>query len=171
MNWFKRTREVPRQHLERGDLVLFEPDGTAGAKLIEVLTHSHYHHVALYDGDGQVIEAMPSGVRSYPIGARPVIGLRPPVDAEQKHTAIEWAHAQIGDPYDTRGLFLIAVDRMLPKLREGNPRSKRYTCAVFVSEAYHHAGVELLPGRDWNNIVPGDFLALRKESPEKVVAD
>lgn len=169
--YFKHTREISESDLEHGDLVLFAPDGSLNATLIQILTRSHYHHVALFDGDGMVIEAMPGGVRRYPLGDRAGIGLRLPVKSAQKRDAITWAREQIGDPYDMRSLPLVAFDRIFPKARPQNPNAHRYTCAVFVAEAYHHAGVELLPGRDYNDILPGDFLELLHEAPKRVSAD
>ena len=172
----KTTEKVPVSDLQRGDLVLFEPDGTIGSTLIDIATHSHYHHIALFDGDdaegaNMVIEAMPGGVRHYPIGPRKVIGLKLAVALPQKLIAIQWAKSKIGDPYDTRGVIMIGVDRVFPHLRDGNPAANRYSCAVFISEAYHHAGIELLPGRDWNDLVPGDFLQLLQKEPVFALPD
>lgn len=154
---------------ERGDIILFDPDGSVGSFLIDVVTHSHYHHIALYDGDGMVIEAMPGGVRNYPLGKRKVIGIRPAVALPQKLIAIGWAHSKIGDPYDHRALLMIGLDRVFPHMRDSNPSASRFICAVFISEAYHHAGIDLLPGKDWNDLVPGDFTELLEKTPTLVI--
>lgn len=158
----KNNRQVTAAELESGDLVLYAPDGTINATLIDIFTHSHYHHIAIYDDKDMVIEAMPGGVTRYPIGKDKVIGIHLDIVAPQKLIAVEWAKSKIGDPYDTRALIMIGFDRVFPHMRDGNPAANRYTCAVFVSEAYHHAGIDLLPGRDWNDLVPGDFLQLLK---------
>jgi len=81
------------------------------------MTRSHYHHVAIYDGNGMVIESMPGGVRSYKLGQRNITGIRPNTPVEQRIAAADWARSHIGDAYDTRGLALIALDRILPGLR------------------------------------------------------
>jgi uncharacterized protein YycO len=165
------NRQVTASELTSGDLVLYAPDGTINATLIDILTHSHYHHIAIYDSDGMVIEAMPGGVRRYPIGKDKVIGIHLDILPPQKLIAVTWAKSKVGDPYDTRALIMIGIDRVFPHLRDSNPAANRYTCAVFVSEAYHHAGIDLLPGRDWNDLVPGDFLQLLKQSARLAIPD
>jgi diacylglycerol kinase (ATP) len=146
--------------LERGDLVLFGPDQSIGARLIEFLTRSYYHHVAIYDGEGMVIEAMPEGIRRFPLGDRPVTGIRPNVFPEQRQAAADWARHRVGGVYDRRGLPLIAVDRVFPGLRLGHPSASRYSCAVFVADAFLHAGADLFPGQRWQDLVPADFMSL-----------
>lgn len=156
---------VEQRMLERGDIVLFGPDGSFVAHLIEVTTQSHYHHVALYDGEGMVIEAMPHGVRRYLIGQRNVTAIRPKVSPPQRLAVAEWAREQVGKPYDVSGLALIAFDRLFPGLRLGSNSANRFSCAVFVADAYMHAGVDLLPGARWQDLVPGDFTQLINTPP------
>ncbi len=151
--------------LERGDIILFGPDNTPIAKLIETMTRSHYHHVAIYDGNGMVIESMPGGVRSYKLGQRNITGIRPNTPVEQRIAAADWARSHIGDAYDTRGLALIALDRILPGLRLENTTAARYSCAVFVADMYLHSGVDLLPEHRWQDLVPGDFIDLMDRAP------
>ncbi len=146
--------------LERGDILLFGPDGTIGARMIEILTQSRYHHIALYDGDGFVIEAMPQGVRRVPLGGRTVTGVRPTAHPEQRRAAADWARKRVGGHYDAQGLALIAFDRLFPGLRLGGASTNRFSCAVFIADAYVHAGVDLLPGQRWQDLVPGDFVTL-----------
>jgi diacylglycerol kinase (ATP) len=148
---------VSHHPLERGDIVLFGPDNTFGARLIEFLSHSHYHHVAIYDGDGMVIEAMPEGVNRYALGDRSVIGIRPDVLPQQRKIAADWAREHDGDQYDTRGVILIAIDRIFPGLRLGTVSANRFSCAVFVAEAYLRAGINLFPNQRWQDLIPGDF--------------
>lgn len=163
----RQPSEIDQEHLERGDLVLFPPDGSIGATIIDIATHSHYHHVALYDTDDMVIEAEPSGVRRYPIGKRKIIGIRLPLNQHKKSLSVDWAVARIGKPYDRRAIILIGIDRVFPNLRS-TPDANRYTCAVFVSESYHAVGIDLLPGHDWGDLVPGDFLDLFKVKPTDI---
>lgn len=154
--------------LERGDILLFGPDGTLGSQAIEFLTRSHYHHSAIYDGDGMVIEAMPQGVRRSALGARRVTGIRPPIPAEKRAAVADWARNHIGDKYDGRGLFLIAFDRLFPGLRLGGPPVHRFSCAVFIADGYMQEGYDLLPGERWEDLVPGDFMALMDTPPKPV---
>jgi diacylglycerol kinase (ATP) len=155
-----------QQPLERGDLVLFGPDHTFGAWLIEMLTRSYYHHIAIYDGEGMVVEAMPEGVNRYALGNRSVTGIRPEVLPEQRRAAADWARQHVGGMYDTRGVFLIAIDRVFPGLRLGNVAANRFSCAVFIADAYLRAGVDLLPGHRWQDLVPADFMALLDRVPQ-----
>jgi YegS/Rv2252/BmrU family lipid kinase len=154
--------------LERGDILLFGPDGTIGAQFIEFLTRSYYHHMAIYDGAGMVIEAMPEGVRRAPLGERRVTGIRLGIPAPQRHAVADWAGSHVGDPYDSRGLVLIAFDRIFPGLRLGGPPAHRFSCAVFVADAYMQEGYDLLPNQRWQDLVPGDFIALVNTYPKPV---
>lgn len=146
--------------LQRGDIILFGPDNTAGARMIEIATRSHYHHVAIYDGDGMLIEAMPKGVRRFALGNRRVTGIRPNAHESQRRASADWARQHIGGSYDQRGLFLIGIDRIFPDLRLGSPGANRYSCAVFVADMYLHASVDLLPDKRWQDMIPGDFIDL-----------
>ena len=152
--------------LERGDILLFGPDGTLGAQMIEFVTRSYYHHIAIYDDDGMVIEAMPEGVRRAPLGERRTTGIRLGISSEQRHAVADWAHGHIGDPYDTRGLAVIAFDRIFPGLRVGGPPANRFSCAVFVADAYMQEGYDLLPNQRWQELMPGDFIALVNTYPK-----
>ncbi|SRR5579883_1434405 len=155
-----RADVIEPADLQRGDIVLFGPDGTLGAWLIQIATWSHYHHVAIYDEHGKIIQAMPSGVDWGQLTHPHLIGLRPRVEEQQRIQADEWARSKIGDRYDHRGLFLIEFDRFFPGLRLDNPPANRFSCAVFVAEAYKSAGVDLFPKQRWQDLVPGDFADL-----------
>lgn len=152
--------------LERGDILLFGPDGTIGAQVIEFLTRSHYHHVAIYDDDGMVLEAMPEGVRRAPMGNRRMTGIRLGIPSEQRQAIADWGREHVGDAYDSRGLALIAFDRLFPGLRLGGPPANRFSCAVFVADAYMQGGYDLLPNQRWQDLVPGDFIALVNTYPK-----
>jgi len=152
-----KVKLIPLGKLKHGDIVLFGPDGTAGALLIQLATVSHYHHVALYDGHNRVIQAMPEGVGRAPLTHPNLLGLRPKVAWWRRWVAILWARTKLGDPYDARSLFLIELDRFFPGLRLDNPTADRFSCAVFVAEAYRAAGVDLFPGQRWQDLVPKDF--------------
>ncbi len=155
-----------RVELERGDILLFGPDGTPGAQLIEFFTRSYYHHSAIYDGEGMILEAMPEGVKRSPLGQRHITAIRVNVPPEQRHAAADWARRHVGDHYDTRGLALIAFDRIFPGLRLGGPPANRFSCAVFVADAYLQVGYDLLPNQRWEDLVPGDFVALIDSPPK-----
>ena len=157
-----------RVELERGDILLFGPDGTKGAQLIEFLTRSYYHHSAIYDGEGMILEAMPEGVKRAPLGQRRITAIRVNVPPEQRHAAADWARLHVGDQYDTRGLALIAFDRIFPGLRLGGPPANRFSCAVFVADAYLQVGYDLLPNERWEDLVPGDFVALIDSPPKPI---
>lgn len=152
--------EVSASERAPGDILLFLPDGTPGARAIELLTHSRYHHVALSDGGDAMIDAMPQGVRRNPMDGRPVIAVRPSVAPEVRERAAEWAREQVGKGYDERGLLLIGLDRLLPFLRLEARRAHHFSCAAFVAAAYNAAGVTLIPHRRWEDLVPGDFASL-----------
>jgi cell wall-associated NlpC family hydrolase len=148
-----------------GDLLLFY----GGCKLgwwIERATRSPFYHVALYDRDGHVIDAVPRGVVRRHVadgttGKRFVVARAP---AGAGEAALAWAKTQVGRPFDALGMFVLLAS--LPLKRPPLPYrpTRRFTCSHLVAEAFLHAGVELFPGRGPALIVPGDFACLAAEA-------
>jgi cell wall-associated NlpC family hydrolase len=165
--------EIPRMgpHLQTeprpGDLLLFY----GGRRLgwwIERATRSPFYHVALYDRDGCVIDAVPQGVVRRCIddgttGTRFIVA-RPP--QERGEAALAWASAQIGRRFDALGMLVVLADLAMRRGKLRYRPTRRFTCSHLVTEAYRRAGIDLAPGRDPALVVPADLAWLA--SPEDV---
>ena len=103
------VRDISQSSLQPGDLIL----STSAAwisKEIRGQTRSPVSHVAIYIGDGQVIEAIEGGVTihslnnalsdDYYAAAYRVDGLTP----DDRQRMVRWLRTQEGRPYDTWGI-------------------------------------------------------------------
>ncbi|MDR1356389.1 MAG: hypothetical protein LBJ58_01820 [Tannerellaceae bacterium] len=100
------------QGLEPGDVLLVADKlFPLWQLLVKILCRSDYYHAAVYEGDGQVIEATtfhPSGkgvvrteARQFFSGYKSCCVLRPPYPSERaRRQALQYAAKQLGKPYD-----------------------------------------------------------------------
>ena len=167
-----------------GDILLFHHPERFRSLMISLFTGSPYYHVALYAGDGEVIEArLPRVVKRSLYfeqdGYRFVVLRAPSTRARQE--AMAWATERIGAPYDLRSVLFWGIGHLMhiPALRRLCPPD-RYVCGNFVVRAYTAAGVTLFPNRCAEEIMPGDFASLAhcgrhtrlaKESRRAIPAD
>src|SRR5262245_58432331 len=143
-----------------GDILLFY----GGRRLgwwIERATDSPFYHVALYDCDGYVIDAVPQGVvrRRFDdgtTGTRFVIAPAP----SGGEAALAWAKTQIGRRFDALGMLVVLTDLVLRRGKARYRPTGRFTCSHLVAEAYRQAGIDLVPGREPALAVPADFARL-----------
>ncbi|MDI6708406.1 MAG: YiiX/YebB-like N1pC/P60 family cysteine hydrolase [Candidatus Thermoplasmatota archaeon] len=114
----------------------------------------YWTHVGMYIGNGKVIEAVPKGVvcsdiekwRSYDAAA---IGRVWTASYSQVQSAIEFAKAQLGKPYD----YYLADKRVY---------GRSYYCSELVWAAYKHVGIDIdkNPGWTWkyaNGVAPQEI--------------
>ncbi|MBS0425748.1 MAG: YaeF family permuted papain-like enzyme [Proteobacteria bacterium] len=173
--------------LEPGDILLTSV-ATVNSFGIRLGTFSPVSHAVLYLGDGQIAEAVGTGVRARPLEAvtaeeQMVVAFRlpgvTPSHAEQMRT---WAASQVGTRYNTGGVLLQAPfvlnRRMceLPLLPDavrnfcvsgmatvqlGTSRDDRFFCSQFVLEAYRQAGLPITTA-DPRWVSPADLLHMRE---------
>jgi len=173
--------------LQVGDMVLSNTAGLVSAG-IRLLTLAPVSHAALYLGEGQIAEAVGSGVRIRPIDAfmadESIIvafrhpGLRP----EHAQTMRGFAQAQEGKKYNTLGIVLQAPFtlqrqycelpilpglvrdfclRGLAAVQLGAARNDRFFCSQFVLAAYQQAQLPLTTV-DPLLVNPADLLHMRE---------
>ena len=173
--------------LEPGDILLTSV-ATVNSFGIRLGTFSPVSHAVLYLGDGQVAEAVGTGVRARPLEAvtaeeQMVVAFRlpgvTPAHAEQMRA---WAASQVGTRYNTGGVLLQAPfvlnRRMceLPLLPDavrhfcvsgmatvqlGTSRDDQFFCSQFVLEAYRRAGLPITTA-DPRWVSPADLLRMRE---------
>src|SRR5262245_4110443 len=105
-------RVLARQEdLRPGDIILTSGRGLTAAS-IQLMTLAPVNHAAVFIGDGQVVEAVSSGVRIRSLqemlaGEFAVVALRyPDLSAEQAVRIRAYALSQVGTPFNFLGLML-----------------------------------------------------------------
>lgn len=142
-----------------GDILLFT-DATGFSRLIPWFTGSRYYHVALYEGNGYVVEARPSGVVRRDIAHEEGNVFRViPMPAAHATPALTYATACLGMPYDVLCVVSVVLHEYVPRFRFPYCNSERLMCAELVVRAWREAGVDLFPGCDAEQVIPADFQA------------
>lgn len=130
---------------------------------------SRYSHVAVYVGGGQVVEAMPGGVRIAPLApyldGRPVaFGRVIPLTALQRQAICGQALRLVGTRYGFANYPAIALARFgrVPRRLAAYIASQRSViCSQLADLAYQRAGVPLFDdGRLPGYVTPGDLANL-----------
>ncbi|HSC79644.1 MAG TPA: YiiX/YebB-like N1pC/P60 family cysteine hydrolase, partial [Chitinolyticbacter sp.] len=178
---------VDMSALATGDILLSATNGITSAG-IRLATLAPVSHAALYIGEGQVAEAVGSGVRVRPLAdalaeeSVVVAFRRDELNDEQAAALRAFAQAQVGRPYNYVGVVLHAPFSLqrriceLPLLPEitrdaclrgiatiqlGTPDNQRFFCSQFVLEAYAAAGLPISAANPaW--ISPADILHMRE---------
>lgn len=114
------------------------------------------NHVDLLTDDGEMISALPGGVRKLSVAG--IIRVRDevvsvPCTDEQRATALAFAAGQIGKPYDYLGVLRFPL-----RPRWNDPR--RWFCSELTTAALVHAGIIAAP-KAWR-VSPGDLYRLVK---------
>lgn len=175
------------EDLRPGDIILTSGPGLTAAS-IQLMTLAPVNHAAIYIGDGQVVEAVLSGVRVRSLQellAREVavLALRyPELSAEQVRDIRAYALRHVGASYNVIGLLLhmplsiqrAACDLSLTPLGAGdacirtvggiqylNLGKDQFLCSQFVLQAYRDANV-VLTDADPRIVSPADILHMRE---------
>ncbi len=173
--------------LQAGDMVLSNTAGLVSAG-IRLLTLAPVSHAALYLGEGQIAEAVGSGVRIRPIDAfmadeSTIVAFRHPgLRPEHAQAMRGFAQAQEGQKYNTLGIVLQAPFtlqrqycelpilpglvrdfclRGLAAVQLGAARNDRFFCSQFVLAAYQQAQLPLTTV-DPLLVNPADLLHMRE---------
>lgn len=180
-------RLVDAAELQPGDIML-----SAAASVpslgIRLFTLAPVSHAALYVGQGQVAEAVGSGVRLRPVAAVideevVIVVLRHPgVDPAHQERMRAFALASVGGRYDHVGVVLqapVSLQRRVCELplvpspvrdycirgvaaiHMGAARGDRFFCSQFVLEAYKRADLPLTSA-DPRWLSPSDILHMRE---------
>jgi uncharacterized protein YycO len=158
LSFTKRRRAVARPNgPQPGDLLLFS-DATKMGRVIPWFTSSRYYHVAIYEGNGNVLEARPGGVVRRDITKEPnqVFRVIPmPEAAAQK--ALDAARSCLNLRYDVIGVGFIILRHYFPRLHLPFETHSSYSCGEFVLTSWRRAGLDLLPDADPTTVIPADF--------------
>jgi cell wall-associated NlpC family hydrolase len=144
--------------MKHGDLIFVRGTDTI-SRIIEWLTSSKYSHVAMYIGNGEVIEAQ----RLRSVGLAPLseydgkydVYTCPTLTDDQRKQIIEYARSMGGIKYDyldIARLFLRCVFRL--ELPIDDPT--RIICSELIVKAYSKAGIKLVQGREDYDVTPED---------------
>jgi hypothetical protein len=173
---------MSESQLQPGDIIVRNTPGLE-AQVIEIGSWSRYDHVALYVGNGQVVDSTDPGVRIRPLtdllaeSDRVGVLRVPGLTAAQAQTAIQAAESHIGAAYNDDGLFAISNQKQAGVLSHSNEglggiigvltRAERlpesvvnngtYWCVQLVQVAFQAAGIN---PTDANGLSPGDIVRL-----------
>lgn len=178
---------VRQEDLRPGDIILTSGSGLTAAG-IQLMTLAPVNHAALFIGEGQVVEAVSSGVRVRGLqellaGQVAVVALRyPGLSAEQAGEIRAYALRQVGAPFNLLGMMLhmpLSIQRTaceLPlaplgardvcirtmgNIQQLSPRTSQFFCSQLVLQAFRHAGVPITDA-DPRIVSPADILHMRE---------
>jgi len=134
-----------------GDYFVVHTDGWA-ARMIQIGTRSKWNHAGIYIGNGQIIEALPQGVKIDNLSkydGKPIIWAHEmSLTSQERVNLITFAKRFENDGYGvwsiialgfkclTFGLPLIPADWIAV-------REKKVICSQLVAWAYSHVGIKL----------------------------
>ncbi|MDO5686205.1 MAG: YiiX/YebB-like N1pC/P60 family cysteine hydrolase [Neisseria sp.] len=181
-------RPVTEQDLTAGDMLFSADDGGFNSLAIRLFTHTSVSHASIYLGEGEVAEAVGSGVRIISLqdalqeNSLIAAYRRPDLNAQDIAAIQAFAREQAGEKYNLFGIVkqapYSAVRKVceLPVIPRGfrhlclnsaalitiTPFSgEKYFCSQFVVAAFNHAGKPLTAvPPEW--ISPGDLLHMRE---------
>ncbi|MEX1167658.1 MAG: YaeF family permuted papain-like enzyme, partial [Hydrogenophaga sp.] len=180
-------KSIQASDLRAGDIVLSATNGLASLG-IRLLTVTPVSHAALYLGNGQMAEAVGSGVQirstaDFIAGESTIVAFRhPDLSPEQAATVRAFAQAQEGKKYNALGIVLQApfvlqrqfceiplvpslvrdaCIRGLAAIQLGAARNDRFFCSQFVLEAYQRAKLPLTTANPLL-VSPADLLHMRE---------
>ncbi len=168
--------------LRKGDILLTGKQNLGYSSYIQftnVLTrktkHRFWTHAAIYQGDGKVWEAQPSGIRErnlsdYFQGNYYVRALRHRYisDDATLDKVIQFCASKKGMGYDLRGAIFYGLSILIPvgfNFIFDNPAIDKffhvedtYFCSELVVDAFCHAGYPISPFNGWR-VKPTDFIS------------
>ncbi|AAB89740.1 YiiX/YebB-like N1pC/P60 family cysteine hydrolase [Archaeoglobus fulgidus] len=118
----------------------------------------HWHHAAMYIGNGQMVEAWKDGVRVVSVSmarnADEVAVYRVKTSNDIKSKAVSWALTKVGLPYDYKWLTYVGGKEVY---------GKSYYCSELIWAAYKANGgpdIDQNPGWSWRygyNVAPQEL--------------
>lgn len=131
------------RRLRVGDII-FVKGSTELDKMIELTERGKYNHVALYIGNGRVIESQGGreiGLANLSDYAVYDVG-RVQMGVDQINELREYALAQQGKKYDWLLIIILAL-RLIFRINIPYKERSRRICSTFVRDCYSHIGINL----------------------------
>jgi len=132
------------------------------AKLIKLGTVSRWNHAFIYIGNGQIVEANPTGVTVSPVANYPRIAwnMHEELSDDQRAKIVDHAKSAVGRPYNFGIIVMLAFRAVGVKifphvLINYLARHEGYICSELVAECYAEAGFPICQEADLCN--PGDL--------------
>lgn len=132
------------------------------AKLIRLGTVSRWNHAFIYIGDGQIVEANPTGVAVSSVDKYPLIAWNQheKLSGDQREAIVFHASNLVGRPYNFGIIAMLALRalgvKILPQwLVHYLADHQGYICSELVAESYDKAKHPVAPNADLCN--PGDL--------------
>lgn len=146
--------------MQKGDIIFTYPTNLYG-RLIAWATRSPFSHVALYAGDGYIIESN-AFVRTRQIYRKDFydeyeIMTHPTLSEEEREAIVAYAIERIGARYDYLQILAIII-RMITGLHISLfDQPHRYICTELIGKAYASIGVSLLPHIPTDSVSPSEL--------------
>jgi cell wall-associated NlpC family hydrolase len=131
-----------------GDYFVVHTTGLA-AKAIQMGTWSKWNHAGIYIGNGEIVEARPSGVSISNLSkydGLPIMWSNEPLTEEQRLNLVAFSKKFVNSGYGIWSIVALVFKclgfSILPanKLAE---KEKRLICSQLVAWVYSHAGIKL----------------------------
>jgi hypothetical protein len=141
-----------------GDFMVVATNGWV-ARVIRILTRSKWNHAAIFIGDGQIIEADPSGVQIADLSnydGLPILWSDLRLPPAQATLVVAAARAQLGLEYgflDVAAIALSTIGIITSRLDDPDSRF----CSQVVAQTFLVAGPLLCVTKAANRITPGDL--------------
>ncbi|MHA1606330.1 MAG: YiiX/YebB-like N1pC/P60 family cysteine hydrolase [Candidatus Freyarchaeota archaeon] len=142
--------------LQPGDIIAVS--GVVMGGLFDVFVPGHFTHVAMYIGNGLMVEAWKSGVRVISVTevhkASDAAIYRVATSDRVRQAAVNWALTKVGYPYDYIWLTYIGGKQVY---------GSRYYCSELIWAAYKAVGgpdIDQNPGWSWKygyNVAPQEI--------------
>jgi len=172
------NRDIPTYHLrvrnnidnlkrilQCGDILLVEGNKLI-SRVVMAVTHSTWSHSALYIGNGEMIDPLPStGTVISKVDVLRNLNIRVcrPMDLpeDQRVKVCTFAMSHLGRRYDHLNISNILFSYFRRNRDHtqflGDISQSSEVCSGLIAEAYNQIGFTILEGVNFSQIVPGDF--------------
>ena len=136
-------------------------------RLIHGVTHYKAGHVALYLGDGRIIEANSSGVhvkdwKNYRDGMLVYLGRCGNLNEDRELKIRQYAADMVNKEYAFAQLAMIFFKNLFGVRHIPDVSKQAVICSEFVARAFKEAGILLCPGIRPEETTPGDIMRSRE---------
>lgn len=150
--------------MQVGDIIFAYPSSLAG-ELIAKRTNSRFSHVAVYVGNGRVVES-DMFIKTHKVrlmdtpygksGRYEVMTCRN-ITPRQRKLIMVYVLSKLGTKYDYKQIAAILI-RLTTGIRlESLNHPHRFICTELIYEAYKYAGIELLEGYPGGSVSPEEM--------------